>query len=325
MNLYKWVLNKTLVFGLFCIAHLASAQQSFVKHDVFQTHFFIENKGQINGLYRTLPAVKFTLEEGLADYLLTADGIAYVNQTVHDKKGKQDELVAFEVGDVNLDADDDEEDRSSIELDTTLLFQEFLNHNKQFDVLLESKSSHYFSYLEPRFRSYGYKKVTFKNYYDHIDLVFTLAEKGKGLKYSFIVHPGGNPSQIKWRYNGDAINFAASAQNQLVVKADDIELKETGLQLIDSRGKFLGAKYQVNGSILGFQFHDSISKTERLNCMKNGFEIDPFVDRCWHPNECLFAIQFWPLRDNSCGSMHRQNLLHGRFGPARILANINRR
>jgi len=277
MNLYKWVLNKTLFFGLFCIAHLASAQQSFVKHDVFQTHFFIENKGQINGLYRTLPAVKFTLEEGLADYLLTADGIAYVSQTVHDKKGKKDELVTFEVGDVNLDADDDEEDRSSIELDTTLLFQEFLNHNKQFDVLLESKSSHYFSYLEPRFRSYGYKKVTFKNYYDHIDLVFTLAEKGKGLKYSFIVHPGGNPSQIKWRYNGDAINFDASAQNQLIVRADEIELKETGLQLIDSHGKFLGAKYQVNGSILGFQFHDSISKTARLNCIKNGFEIDPFV------------------------------------------------
>ena len=163
MSLYKWVLNKTLVFGLFCIASLASAQQNFVKHDVFQTHFFIENKGQINGLYKSLPDVKFTLEEGLADYLLTADGIAYVSQTVHDKKRNQGELVAFEVGDVNLDADDDEEDRSSIELDTTLLFQEFLHHNKQFDVLVESKSSHYFSYLEPRFRSYGYKKVTFTN------------------------------------------------------------------------------------------------------------------------------------------------------------------
>jgi len=272
MSLYKWVLNKMLVFGLFCIAHLVSAQQSFVKHDVFQTHFFIENKGQINGLYSTLPAVKFTLEEGLADYLLTADGIAYVNQTPTLK-----DVDRNQVGADNKQEAEDAKEGASIKLDTTLLFQEFLNHNKQFDVLLESKSSHYFSYLEPRFRSYGYKKVTFKNYYDHIDLVFTLAEKGKGLKYSFIVHPGGNPSQIKWRYNGDAINFDASAQNQLIVRADDIKLKETGLQLIDSRGKLLGAKYQVNGSVLGFQFHDSISKTERLNCIKNGFEIDPFV------------------------------------------------
>ncbi len=31
MNLYKIDLNKTLVFGLFCIASLASAQQNFVK------------------------------------------------------------------------------------------------------------------------------------------------------------------------------------------------------------------------------------------------------------------------------------------------------
>ncbi len=152
MNLYKIGLNKTLVFGLLCSAHPSSAQQSFVKHDVFQTHFFIENKGQINGLYRTLPAVKFTLEEGLVDYLLTADGIAYVSQTSNIKEGNRD--VEYQDGE---EESDDAEEGASIKLDTTLLFQEFLHHNKQFDVLLESKSSHYFSYLEPRFRSYGYK------------------------------------------------------------------------------------------------------------------------------------------------------------------------
>ncbi|NBV35945.1 MAG: hypothetical protein EBR94_01570 [Bacteroidetes bacterium] len=260
---------RILVLVILGFTHGLFSQVPFVKHDVFQTHYFIENKGQIHGLYKSIPDVKFTLEEGLADYLITKDGIAYVNQTPQILENSDEEEGSESY------AEEDEE--SKIQIDTALLFQEFLFHNKQFDVLLESKSSHYFSYLEPRFRSYGYKKITFKNYYNSIDLVFVLAEKGKGLKYSFVVHPGGDPNQIQWRYKGDSIRFDASAQNQFIVMSNGIQLKESGLQLIAPNSVILGAKYQIKGDVFSFAFHDSISQLEKLNCIQKGFEIDPFV------------------------------------------------
>ena len=44
-------------------------------------------------------------------------------------------------------------------------------------------------------------KLTYKNVYEHIDLVFYL-DKKQTLKYDFIVNPGGDYSQIKLKYNG---------------------------------------------------------------------------------------------------------------------------
>ncbi|MFM9944949.1 MAG: hypothetical protein ACKVQB_06915, partial [Bacteroidia bacterium] len=46
-----------------------------------------------------------------------------------------------------------------------------------------------------------YEKLTYKNVYDNIDLVFYLS-KDQSLKYDFIVNPGGDFSQIKLKYNG---------------------------------------------------------------------------------------------------------------------------
>ncbi len=45
-----------------------------------------------------------------------------------------------------------------------------------------------------------YKTITYHNIYPQIDLV--LQPKGQGLKYSFIVNPGGNPAVIQIKWNG---------------------------------------------------------------------------------------------------------------------------
>ncbi|MCX6154791.1 MAG: SBBP repeat-containing protein [Candidatus Kapabacteria bacterium] len=49
-------------------------------------------------------------------------------------------------------------------------------------------------------RSYG--KVTYKNIYDGIDLVFYSNREHKTVKYEFIVNPGANPDMIRLKYNG---------------------------------------------------------------------------------------------------------------------------
>jgi hypothetical protein len=46
----------------------------------------------------------------------------------------------------------------------------------------------------------NYQEVVYPNIYDNIDLIFQ--DSQRGLKYSFVVHPGGNPSDIRMRYEG---------------------------------------------------------------------------------------------------------------------------
>ncbi|MBC8484728.1 MAG: SBBP repeat-containing protein [Bacteroidetes bacterium] len=48
---------------------------------------------------------------------------------------------------------------------------------------------------------HGYGKVVYENVYSNIDLVYYSNEKG--LKYDFVVKPGGNVSDIKLKYNFD--------------------------------------------------------------------------------------------------------------------------
>ena len=58
-----------------------------------------------------------------------------------------------------------------------------------------------------------YKKVTYKNIYPHIDMVFTVSTSNNHpIKYDFIIHPAGNIKDIQLRYHG----------------ANDTKLKENG-------------------------------------------------------------------------------------------------
>ena len=47
---------------------------------------------------------------------------------------------------------------------------------------------------------YTYQKITFKDIYPHIDWVLYI--KDQHMEYDFIVHPGGNPTDIQVRYDG---------------------------------------------------------------------------------------------------------------------------
>ncbi|MBD3637356.1 MAG: gliding motility-associated C-terminal domain-containing protein [Crocinitomicaceae bacterium] len=51
----------------------------------------------------------------------------------------------------------------------------------------------------------GYKKITYNNLYDNIDVEYVIHPDG-GIKYSIILHPGADPSQIKLEYSSGHTN-----------------------------------------------------------------------------------------------------------------------
>ena len=91
-----------------------------------------------------------------------------------------------------------------------LIHAEWVNANPNVQIIAEDKTPYYFSYgiREGKWDARnisnvpGYKKIIYKNLYDHVDLVYEFHPEG-GLKYSFILYPGANPAQIKLKYDFD--------------------------------------------------------------------------------------------------------------------------
>src|SRR5690606_11749965 len=81
---------------------------------------------------------------------------------------------------------------------------ELLGANKKAQVLAEQQQTYVEQYYtvgcENGATAHTYQKITYKNVYPHIDWV--LYVQGQQLKYDFIVHPGGNPADIRLQYKG---------------------------------------------------------------------------------------------------------------------------
>lgn len=88
---------------------------------------------------------------------------------------------------------------------------EFVGANANPEIVAEEMMPDYLNYYlsftpqEGITKVQQYNKVTYKNLYDQIDLVMIAcpdAYPTRSLAYDFVVHPGGNVSDIKYRYHG---------------------------------------------------------------------------------------------------------------------------
>lgn len=77
-----------------------------------------------------------------------------------------------------------------------------LGANKNAEVITAEKQEYLETYYMPQYNGSvsAYNRVAYKNIYPNIDWV--LYSKDGQVKYDFVVHPGGDPKQIKLQYNG---------------------------------------------------------------------------------------------------------------------------
>src|SRR5207244_12224176 len=75
-----------------------------------------------------------------------------------------------------------------------------------------------------------YRKITYQDIYPRIDLEIKINSESYSvnlpIKYSFIVHPGGNPGNIILEYEGN----------------DDVELNSSSVQIESALGKITESK-----------------------------------------------------------------------------------
>ncbi len=175
----------------------ASNESDFLKKErKGQSAGFIENKGQIiDQKNKYNPGVLYLLNMPGFNVQLRKDGFSYdVYSIIHPNTG------AGECPDPSP------EDIDSVSFSFHRIDFDFLDHNKP-DIAAEGKSVDYTNYYTAGtsdhgiLKVHGYRRITYKNLYDKIDLVCEFNEKTL-FKYNFIVHRGGDLNAIKFRISG---------------------------------------------------------------------------------------------------------------------------
>lgn len=203
--------------GLFSISNAFCIEKNKIGIDqashLNSSNGFIENKGQIlDQDHNPVTDVKFLLNSGGVNTQIRANGFSY--DTYTDNKNDIKALNTWLSRDRN---DFNTSHPGSIRRNVHRIDIEFIGSEPNVKITgtdpLPGYSIYYTSGVQTQTQIKSYRTITYHDLYPHIDLVYeTGSASEKGAEYFFIVHPGGNASQIRMRYSG-ANNIIAGKDN----------------------------------------------------------------------------------------------------------------
>ncbi|GIV27350.1 MAG: hypothetical protein KatS3mg027_1164 [Bacteroidia bacterium] len=144
---------------------------------------------------------------------------------------------------------------------------EFIGINENFETLhFDEQKEGYYTFQNSQKMFKGYKKIELKNIYKNIDLIVKINEEN-GIKYLFVVHPGGNINDIQIKIH--------SKKKYRLDELGNIHIPTEAGEIIDKKpityqeGKEIKSSYQIENDIIRFDIDRFDINQELL--------IDPFV------------------------------------------------
>ncbi len=97
----------------------------------------------------------------------------------------------------------------------------------------------------------AYNTLVYRNVYNQIDLRFTVTNEG--LKYEFIVHPGGDPASIRLEYEGtEALLLTPEGKLSVQFRGGSLTDAAPVSYLQNMAGDSIGTSYRIEGNEYGF-------------------------------------------------------------------------
>jgi gliding motility-associated-like protein len=247
-----------LLFFLLSFSIQLFAQNKFVaSKDLFGQRVFIKNNGQFDGILPKGKVVDYAYTNGEEQVYFSKDGLTYLLQKRYPMSHSQ------------MEAKEHGEKIKIKPPKKAFVNVSWENSNPNVEIVVSDKQSYYQSYGDEKLKSDCYKKITYKNIYDNIDIEYVFTdERSDGIKYNVIVHPGGDVNDIKIKYAGDIKKVSLKDGNVIIKTAirNIIELAPISFQ----EGKSVASNFKVvNNSIL-FELPNSYDKNRDLS-------IDPWV------------------------------------------------
>ncbi|MDP1725134.1 MAG: SBBP repeat-containing protein [Bacteroidota bacterium] len=139
----------------------------------------------------------------------------------------------------------------------------FLNANKNPIIVASDIASDYINYYTAGTTETGvthvrhFKKVLYQNIYPNIDVEFVLNDQEQngapiaiGVKYNFIIHPGGNPKEIHIKFDG-ATNASLNAEGNILIETTYGNIEESIPESYQMDNN--NSKQKVDASYYSFQ------------------------------------------------------------------------
>ena len=239
-------------------SNFAIKKQFSSREDVFGTRVFIENKGQFSLRPFSEEDIKYVYDSGSEHVYFTNKGLVYkfikkypLTEKIREdlEKGKKVHRKQDQVYYVKMN---------------------WLNANDSIQIIESEKQNYYFTYGGPEYNSYGYKKITYKNVYNNIDIEYTFnSESSHGIKYNIILHPGANPSDIKIVYTGD-VNKIIEKKGEIIIKTPVEDITEHAPISYYEDKQQVQSYLTLGNKIISYSFLDGCQHNKTLI-------IDPWV------------------------------------------------
>ncbi len=210
---------------------------------------FVENAGQVLDQHgHSKPEIRFVAKQNGMKVFVH-------NQGIHYQFEKMDPQAFGAMEDRKNIAD--VSSREALPYETYRVDMQLIGSNLQADVVGELQQEYYENHYNVEGTPEGitgvrsYRRLVVHDVYPNIDWV--LYPNAEGLKYDFIVHPGGNPNSIKIKYAG-AVSTRLNAQGDLVLMTPFGEIREEAPQTFTPEDHVLiPSQFVLSGDTVQFE------------------------------------------------------------------------
>ncbi len=240
---------------------------------------FIENIGQYGETmtgFSIMGKIQYGFEGFRMPVLFTSKGLIHLQRKI-ENISKQEEEKLEKKG-----IPEEEIERKRKVTDKTITM-EWLGASPQPEIVAEEITPDYHTYGYLKKKAKGFKRITYKNLYPGIDVIYHFTNSGKiGFEYSVVVKPGADLSIVKMKYGGDVENMVINKNGNLVIQSALNEIIETSpvsfsnttneleLKPDEQNKQFLySSSFQKNNNIICFTI-DDYDRTKTL-------VVDPFI------------------------------------------------
>jgi hypothetical protein len=276
MILKKIFLKSFFAITLLCSSIFAYAQFTANTKQTFNSAgSFIENIGQYGNTYKgqeNMGEILFGFEGHDMPILFTKKGIIVLQRKVERiSKAEEEKLEKQGVPEEEIEHKKTVTDRA--------ITMEWLGANANVEIIQEEKTYDYHTYGLIKEKAYGYKKITYKNLYNGIDLVYNFTNNPQdavhnkiGFEYSLHLAAGADIRQIKMQYGGDVKKIKTNKEGNLVIESDIDGIEETipVSYYTNNAADKIKTEFAVTKNEVSFYFKESYDNTKPII-------IDPFI------------------------------------------------
>ena len=234
---------------------------------------FIENIGQYGSYmqgYDHMGPIRYGYEGQDMPVLFTTKGVIYLQRKLEKLSHREEEQLE------KAGAKEAEIERKKNNVDRTITM-EWLGANENAQIIKEEKAADYHTYGLLPDKAYGYKKITYRNIYPGIDIVYHFTDTAAaGFEYSIVAAPGADLRRVKMIYGGDVKSIKTNSNGALVVRSDidglstSMPVSYYGEKLLHRKNGDVKTAFNISGNQAAFSFPQGYDKTK-------AFILDPFV------------------------------------------------